>query len=375
MLKSPHAIKLVGSLFIVFSFFVVYSTFTGNTFFTNSGQKAQLVSAVTSPTGYLQVFVMAGASPLSPTNPPTAANSYLDWIANNTFNPPSSKQSSFRVARSNVVTAHSGLDRGILFDQSTTTGSITVWVPKVDGYEAKGYIYNSAFANSNEDKTVHQPVSPFTIGGGRITGSSLTEYYFNFPLSTDKLTRLIIFYERLPIACKNIVMDIVETKQSTTGRVVFSLLGSASATAHDLSYLMTSPYSASSASVPDYVLETRRSFTVVTGAFNLDSHRFMIIDDFSGATSSLNTTGPIKEYDSAAIPVVVPFDQALQFIFVRENKVGGLTSPISVGPFPATCPASCKLEFETPDFTSRSGRCCAGMTVVENEGGLVCVKI
>ncbi|TAK57965.1 hypothetical protein EPO17_00610, partial [Patescibacteria group bacterium] len=52
MLKSPHALKLVGSLFIFFSFFVVYSTFTRNPIFSNSDQKAQLVSAAISSDCY-----------------------------------------------------------------------------------------------------------------------------------------------------------------------------------------------------------------------------------------------------------------------------------------------------------------------------------
>lgn len=43
MLKSPHAVKLVGTLFIAFSFFVVYSTFSENSLFTGSWQGAQLV--------------------------------------------------------------------------------------------------------------------------------------------------------------------------------------------------------------------------------------------------------------------------------------------------------------------------------------------
>jgi hypothetical protein len=374
MLKSPHALKLVGSLFIIFSFFVVYSTFSGNPLFSNSDQQAQLVTGVTSPTSYLQVFVMAGASPLSPTNPPTTAYSYMPWIADNTLNPPISKRSSFRIARSSV-TSHYGLSNGILFDQATTTGTgtISVWVPKIDGYEARGYIYTSAFSGLNEDKTVHQPISPFTIGGGRINGSNLTDYYFNFPLFADRFTRLIIFYERQPVACRNIMVDLVETKRPD-GHISFTLSSPAVATAKDLSYLV-SPYNATYLSVPNYLLETRRSFTTVVGTFNLDSHRFTIIDDFSNGTSSKNTLGPIKEIGSVIVPVVVPFDQGISSIWVRENKAGETYSIVTVGPFPTSCPATCKLEFEIPDFSSGDGRCCAGLTTIEDEGQLVCTKI
>ena len=44
MLKSPHAVKLVGSLFVFFSFFVVYNTFASNYFSSSFEQQASLIS-------------------------------------------------------------------------------------------------------------------------------------------------------------------------------------------------------------------------------------------------------------------------------------------------------------------------------------------